>query len=231
MALGAGCLPQVIDLYGEEESPRRSKVFFNLLVGFGEAAAAEALERLEDTRAHFVRNLLVLIQHVGTHEAVDDVRPFVRHADPEVRMEALTLLLKYKDPGGIPVLREALLSKDKETSSRAVSLAGQYGGDDVAADLTSMLKKRPLFRAAYELNERILRALGEIGSSRVVPVLENLARSRWMLYPNTLLHMKIVLFESLERYPKKSLQNLLRIGQKLDDQRIKRACMRIADSR
>jgi len=231
MALGPSSLPQVIDLYGEEESPRRSKVLFRLLVNFGEAAATEAQERLDDTRGHFVRNLLVLIEHVGTHEAVDHVRPLVKHDDREVRMEALAILLKHKDPGSVPLLREALLSKDKDISSRAVSLAGQYGGDDVAEDLASMVKTRPFLRSGYGLNEKIIHALGEIGNHHAVPVLEKLARSKWMLYPNTLLRMKVVLFESLERYPKGSLERLLGIGEKLDNPRIRRACMRIADSR
>jgi len=231
MALGSGCLSQVIDHYGEEESPAKSKVLFKLLESFGEAAAAEALKRLDDRRSHFVRNLLVLIRKVGTHEAVDHVRSLARHADQEVRMEALAILLQYKDPGGTPLLREALLSRDKDMSSRALSLAGELGEDDVAEDLASMLKTRPFLRSGYELNEKIIHALGEIGNRHAVPVLEKLARSGWMLYPNSLLHMKVVLFDSLERYPKESLQNLLWIGRKLDDPRIRRACMRIADSR
>jgi len=168
---------------------------------------------------------------VGTHEAVDHVRSLARHADQEVRMEALAILLQYKDPGGTPLLREALLSRDKDMSSRALSLAGELGEDDVAEDLASMLKTRPFLRSGYELNEKIIHALGEIGNRHAVPVLEKLARSGWMLYPNSLLHMKVVLFDSLERYPKESLQNLLWIGRKLDDPRIRRACMRIADSR
>ncbi|MDY6988882.1 MAG: HEAT repeat domain-containing protein [Thermodesulfobacteriota bacterium] len=230
MALGPSSLPLVIDLYGEEESPRRSKVLFRLLVNFGEAAATEAQERLDDTRSPFVRNLLVLIRHVGTQEAVDHVRPLVKHEDREVQMEALAILLKHKDPGSIPLLREALLSKDNDISSRAVSLAGQHGGDDVAEDLASMLKTRPFLRSGYELNEKIIHALGEIGNRCAVPILEKLARSRWVLYPNTLSHMKVVLFDSLERYPEGSLQKLLSIGQKLDDPRIRRACIRMAEA-
>ncbi len=230
-ALGPSSLPQLVDLYAEDESMGGSQVLFKLLVSFGKAAATEAQERLDDSRAYFVRNLLVLIQHAGTPEAIPHVRPLVRHDDQEVRMEALAIVLKFKDPMALPLLREALLSKDTDVSSRAVSLAGLYGGDDVVEDLASMLKLRPLLRSGYQSNERIIRALGEIGNSRAVPALERLARSRWMLYPNTLLRMKIVLFESLDHYPKESLDGLLSMGSKSDSPRIKRVCIRMMDGR
>jgi len=94
-----------------------------------------------------------------------------------------------------------------------------------------MLKTRPLLKSGYQINERIIKALGEIGNPQAVPHLERLARSRWMLYPETLLHMKAVLFESLEHYAREHVEGLLHIGAKLDNPRIKRACKRIVEGK
>jgi hypothetical protein len=225
--VGPGTVHGLMDLYVEDEASGDSKVLFKLLISFGEPAVTEALDRLEDTRSHVLRNLLFLIRHAGTHEAISHVRPLVKHEDLEVRMEALAILLKFKDPTGIILLREALLSKDRDASSRAVALAGMYGGDDVAEDLVSMLVTRPFLKSGYATNEMIIKALGEIGNPQAVPYLERLARSKWILYPASLFHMKAVLFESLEQYPRESLENLLHMGMKSDNPRIKRACKKI----
>jgi HEAT repeat protein len=227
LALGPDTVPGLIDLYAEDEALGGSEVLFKLLVNFGQPAVSEALERLDDASSDVIRNLLLLVRHAGTHEAIPQIRPLVKHEDMEVRMEALAILLKFKDPTGIILLREALLSHNRNESSQAVYLAGRYGGDDVAEDLVSMLDRRPFLKSGYTSNEMIIKALGEIGNPQAIPHLERLARSRWILYPGSLSHMKAVLFESLEQYPKEGLEGLLRIGSKSDDPRIKRACKRV----
>ncbi len=227
LALGPGSVPKLLDLYGDNEFPDKEGMLFKLLVKFGRAAVSEAQERLDDSRDYYVRNLLAVIQHAGTAEVLPYVSPLVQHKDGGIRVEALSILLKFKDPNATMLLREALLSRDKNTSSQALALAGHYGGEDVARDLVSMLKKWPLSRSGYDRNEKIISALGEIGNAQAIPMLEELARSSWLLYREHLAHMKRVLFQCLERYPRESIQGLLLVGRKSTDKDIRSACRRI----
>ncbi len=222
LTFGPTCLPGLMDLFAEAQSPDESGVLFKLLNAFGQATVSEAQKRLHDSRDYFVRNLLILIRHTGTAKSIPHIRPLLQHRAPDVWMEALSILLKFTDPTGKMLLQEALLSKNRDISSRAVTLAEQYRGVDVAQDLASLLKLRPLTKSAIMTNEKIIKALGAIGNARILPVLEKLARSNWLLYRNSLWRMKVTLFESLEAYPLDNIQGLLRVGQKSRNESIRK---------
>jgi len=110
-----------------------------------------------------------------------------------------------------------------------VFLAGQYRVTGVADDIIALLKKVVLFETDYAVNEEIIKALGEIGDPRAVPELEKLARASWTLHPQGLSRMKIAIFESLSRYPKESIAGLLKIGERMNDDRINRTCRKLRE--
>ena len=229
LALGPGTIPALMDLYAVDESPGGRRILFDLLANFGQASVDEAVKRLRDPRSYYVRNLIMLIRWAGNKAVLSHLKPLLRHADEKVRMEAIAALLRFKDREGIALLREFLHAKDPDVVSQAVFLAGQYRVADVVPDLTSLIKKVILFDADYTVNEELIKALGEIGDARAIPDITKLARASWTFYPESLARMKGVLFESLARYPRSSIQGLLTIGEKATDDRIRRACKKIAE--
>ncbi len=231
LALGPEALPGLLDIYSEDQTPGGRRILFDLLCNFGKPAIVEAQRRLQDPRAYYVRNLLMLIRWAGNATVVASVKPLLRHADEKVRLEALAVLLRFRDAEAIELLRQALRSKDPDVSSQAVFLAGQYRVAAVIDDLIALIKTVILFEADYRVNEEIIRALGEIGDRRAVPELEKLARASWTLHRESLSRMKVALYESLGRYPKDSLAGLIRSGERSGDDRIMRACRKLAEKR
>jgi hypothetical protein len=229
LAVGPASVPGLLDLFAVDETPGGRKILFDLLCNFGQPALNEAYKRLRDHRPHYVRNLLMLIRWAGNQTSAGHVKPLLQHPDLKVRMEALAALLRFKDASAIPLLREALASKNPDVSSQAVFFAGQYRVSAVLEDLAGMIKKVILFEADYTVNEEIIKALGEIGDARAVPELEKLARASLTLYPQSLARMKATLFESLGRYPRQSVAGLLKLGERSDDDRIKRACRKLME--
>lgn len=228
-SLGPDTVPGLMDIFSRDESPGGRRVLFNLLCLFGESAVREAVKRLRDPRAYYVRNLLIFIRRAGNNTAIPSVRLLLQHRDQMVRMEALSTLLKFKDPGSEKLLRDALRSVDPDVASQAVSLAGQYRVSEVTEDILNRIKRVILFETDYTVNEEIIRALGAIGDPRAIPDLEKLARAAWSLYPQSLLRMKELLFESLSRYPKESVVNLLKIGERLNSDKIKKTCTKLME--
>jgi HEAT repeat protein len=228
-SLGPDTVPGLMDIFSRDESPGGRRVLFNLLCLFGEPAVREAVKRLRDPRAYYVRNLLIFIRRAGNNTATPSVRLLLQHRDQMVRMEALSTLLKFKDPGSVKLLRDALRSVDPDVASQAVSLAGQYRVSEVTEDILNRIKRVILFETDYTVNEEIIRALGAIGDPRAIPDLEKLARAAWSLYPQSLLRMKELLFESLSRYPKESIVNLLKIGERLNSDKIKKTCKKLME--
>jgi hypothetical protein len=228
-AIGPETVPGLMDIFGKDEFTGRSRVLFNLLCLFGEPAVREAQKRLRDPRVYYVKNLISFIRRAGTVKSIPYVKPLLQHRDQDVRMEVLSTLLKFKDPGSVKALHDSILSNDPDVAFRAISLAGQYREREVTEDVLSKIKRAILFETDYAENEEIIRALAELGDPRAVPDLEKLARASWSLYPQSLMRMKETLFESLERYPRDSIQGLLRIGEQSGSDRIKRACRKLAE--
>lgn len=223
-ALGSATIPGLMDIYGRDESMGGKRVVFNLLSMFGDPAVREAHKRLRDPRPYYVKNLILFIRRAGTHNSIPYVKPLLKHQDLGVKVEALSALLKFKDPGSVKLLREAILGADPDFAFRAISLAGQYRIPDATEDILSKMKRVILFETDYAENEEIIKALGEIGDPRAIPDLEKLARATWSLYPQSLKRMKEALFESLGRYPRENISGLIRIGERLDSEKIKRVC-------
>ncbi len=230
-SLGPETVPGLMDIFAKDDPTGLSRILFNLLCIFGEPAVREAHKRLRDPRTPSIRSLLVFLRRAGNQTTIPHVKPLLRHRDPAVRMEALSTLLKLKDPGAVPVLREAIHANDPDIAFQAVSLAGQYRVREVTEDVLSKIKRAILFETDYAENEEIIRALGDIGDPRAVPDLEKLARATWSLYPQSLLRMKEALFESLARYPIGSIAGLLKIGERSESDKVKRACRKLMEKK
>jgi hypothetical protein len=230
-ALGPETIPGLMDIFTNEDSVGGRRILFNLLCLFGEPAVNEAQKRLRDPRAKTVRNLLIFIGRAGSAASIPQVKPMLRHRDPMVRIEALSVLLKFKDPGAIDLLRNAISDQDPDFASEAIVLAGLYRITEVTGDVLSKIKRVILFETDYAENEEIIKALGNIGDARAVPELEKLASATWSLYPSSLLHMKETIYASLARYPREKIAGLLRIGGKLNSDTIRRTCSQLSEKR
>lgn len=228
-ALGPETVPGLMDIFAKDDPTGLSRVLFNLLCLFGEPAVREAHKRLRDPRTPSLRSLLVFLRRAGNKTTIPHVKLLLRHRDPAVRMEALSTLLKLKDPGAVPVLREVIHANDPDVAFQAVSLAGQYRVREATEDVLSKIKRAIIFETDYAENIEIIKALGDIGDPRAVPDLEKLARATWSLYPKSLVRMKEAVFESLGRYPKGSIAGLIKIGERLENDRIRQACRKLTE--
>jgi len=229
LALGPILVPGLLEIYSYDTAPGGRRVLFDLLCTFGKDTVAEAVKRLGDPRAYFVRNLLMLIRRAGTSAVTAEVRPLLKHADPNVRLDALAVLLRFKDPAAVGILREEINSKDPDVSSAAVLLAGQFRVADVIEDILPLIKRTILFETDYGVNEEIIRVLGEIGDPRAIPDLEKLAKAGWSLYRKSHGRMKVTIYESLGRYPGETIAGLTKIGERSEDDKIRTLCRKLSE--
>jgi hypothetical protein len=228
-ALGSDTVPGLMDIFSRDESVGGRRIVFNLLCIFGAPAVREAHKRLRDSRVYYVKNLLMFLRRAGNQTSIAQVKPLLQHENPGVRMEALNTLLKLKDPGAVKTLSEVIHSPDPDLAFQAIALAGQYRVREVVESILSKIKRAVLFETDYRENAEIIKALGEIGDPRAIRDLEKLARASWTLYPQGLVRMKEQLFDSLERYPQDSVTELLKIGERSENENILRACRKLRE--
>jgi HEAT repeat protein len=197
---------------------------FDLLEGFGSATTAEILNRLRDPHPDCIGNLLLLVRMTGDETVVPELEPLLRHPDERVREEALMTLLSFRHEGAVERLREELRSPDTRVFLRAATLAGRCGVTDLTGTLAGALKNVSFSKSAFEVNEVLVRVLGELGDTRAVPELERLASTKCTLYPQRLFRLKTALFRSLGGYPRQSVAKLLRMGTRSGSRAVRRQC-------
>jgi len=226
-SFGSIVLPEMVALYGKKERPEIQSLILNLLVRFPEATCREAKKRLYDPRPSFVINMLTLIRKVGTEKDTPAIKKLLEHNDTNVRITALEALIEFGDPDGPDLIRSFLRSRDPNETSKVIQLIGTYKVADLVPDLASKISRWTLFKSQYSRNEKIITTLGKTGDPRAVPILEELAKSRWAFWPKSLNRMKLTLFESLHGYELAHITSLLKIGHMSEDNRIRQLCQNI----
>lgn len=224
---GQQVIPELIDLYANEQTVEGSRRLFELLCSFGQLAVEVAVTRLHHRSFHYVRNLLRLIKSAGDESVIKQVRPLLKHPDRQLRHEALEVLLHFKDPGAIATLRQQLRSRDKAEVSRAVLMIHEHRVAGFNEQLLGLISVYMPFERDTALNCMVLQALGELGDAAVLPSLQKIARTRFSLAPGNLRKTKIALFESLALYPKAAVKELVDMGQRSGNEQIRQACRAI----
>jgi hypothetical protein len=227
LALGPRIVPDLVNFYGKQKKPESAESLSKLLIKFKAEAAAEAQKRLKDTRPEYVRNMVIFLRRIKANKAVPQLRALMEKSTTSVQMEVLEALLDFDDGWAAYHLRKSLQSDHSDIASRSLSMAAKYKVREIVPDLLAMLKNRGMFKADILKNEQIIAALGQIGDTAVIPALVKLAKSGGLFHQEELLHMKQVLFASLQGYPRDAVGQLLEIGQNSKDQSIRNACRQI----
>jgi HEAT repeat protein len=223
-AFGKAAIPAIMNLYIDEASSIGSRAMFRVLKAFGTDSLEEAYTRLHDSRIAVLRKMLAFIRKIGSRASIGHIRSLISHDDPLVRLDVLTALLHFQDPGAAAFLRCSLQSGDPLECLGAVQLSGYYRVGEVANDLIELLIKSPWRRADYRKNVTIIKSLGKIGDPGALPVLEKFTGKALAVYPDELRKMKIAVFESLSGYSRERISRILTIGEQSDDYRIRDIC-------
>ncbi len=225
--LGEPAAAEIVESLHGNESAADLKFKFGLLEPFGAQAAAEALKRLNAKRPERLVLLLKVIGRFGAPADADAVRPLLEHAEGRVRMEALSTLVRHRNPWGLLRLRELVNAEWSPATERAVEMAGRFRVKELIPSLTAMVRRRGSVAIEYPRRAAALRALGRIGDPGSLAVLRKLARRRGMFSGKLLIELKRTLFESLGGYPSQAANELIRYGLKHKDEVIQEICRRL----
>ena len=202
----------LFDTLAEETDPSIRKFLLSVLIGFRSDILPEAVRRLNDERWYVVRNMIYLVRECSGVKYVNQIKPFAKHPDKRISVEAVKTLLHFNVPGTFPYIRLYLLSTDLELRDQVVRLAGMYKVKEAVPYLVEILQKKDLFGTEWFYKNAAVKALGEIGDPRAVDILTRLYQSRTILYRSAMDGLKIEIFKSLSNYPRTSVRFLLEQG-------------------
>jgi hypothetical protein len=220
-------LPYLMDVLIDEESPTGRRFFISLITHFGKKAVPEAVKRLDDKRWFVTRNMLYILSEFGGGEVLEYVKPYTRHENQKVRLDAIRLLVKAGDAYGIQVLRDYLKSESDAIVEQGASIAGALRVKEVIPDLLQMLRKK--VRGSADIYSRIplLKALGQIGDSRGLEIVREMLSLKSILSRGALEKMKEEIYKSLQNYPQAEISDLIEEGLKSKNTIIREESIRL----
>jgi HEAT repeat protein len=221
---GQQAIPELLDLYANNQSSEGNRRLFELLCSFGSPVVDVALTRLYNRSFSYVRNLLQFIKAAGDASVVPHVRPLLKHNDRDLRHEALEVLLTFKDQSAAAALRQQLRSQSMGEIVQAVQMIHEHRVVGLGAELLRLIKIFIPFESDTVLNCMVLHALGAVSDPAILESLKKIAQARLTLFPGNLRKTKRALFESLHSYPQASARELMDIGLRSGDEQIRKIC-------
>ena len=224
---GVQNIPWLFDLYLDPSTTIASDILMDIIKGFGSNAVEEASKRLENQTPLKAFRLLAFFRKVGNHSTIPLLKELYEYDDFNVKKEVLEILFLLKDPVAIDLLRKSLHSSNREEVLQAVSMTFLYEVRELMEELMSLLKTFYICEEDAILNEWIVQQLVDTGNPSAVPYMETIMAFRLTLSPQRLSQMKEILYESLEHFPRQTVQSLLERGSKSWNRKIRASCLKI----
>ena len=184
LKMGPRMIGVLFDLLKTTEDRKLRRSLLDLLVGLGPALLTIIQEELPkgDNPWYLTRNLLVLVQEVGTAAQAEWVVPFLGSADVRVRKEAAKTLMTIDPSAARETLRRQLYDKDQAIKRHAISSLGQMKDVESIGVLAALINKRSIAQVEEdeEVQVDVVGALGRMGEATVVPYLIEALRKEGM---------------------------------------------------
>ncbi len=224
VALGEPVVVEIFEgLDPDETFVEGDNLTARLLGNLAALTTQEAIARFDDPRPEYVRRMIRIVSRLGDGPSAEQVKLLLDHDDPDIRMEALSALLKLRNKWGLIQLRHMLSDPKTPEFVAAIELAGRHKVFEAVPQLVACAgRNRDL-----KCQEAVLRALGNIGDPRAIPILTKLASRRWSISKKNRQHIQRVLFDTLAGYPHDEIKPLLHMGLKQKDAVIKATCEQV----
>ncbi len=218
--MGAGAVPQLLDVLARTENRRTRHLLLDLLAKVGPSVARDATTLLADSRWYVVRNMLLLLRQVGDARSVPAVRRCVDHPDLRVRLEAIHTLFVFDREVPRELLRRALHDPDPRQAEAAMELAGKFGIAEAVEPIVAYLRAWDPLGKRRAARLKAIRALAAIGDPAALP---GLGRFRARFHPlPPAIEERRELYRTLPAYPEESYREWIASGLRSRDAEIRR---------
>jgi len=225
--LGAYLVPYLLDALNEESDTSKRKFMITLLTSVRSDVLSYIVKRLSDSRWYVLRNMLYLLRECHGQSYAPEVKNFLEHEVPLVRLEALKTLLSFQDPDAELYVRKFLKSDIFQLQKGAVCLAGAHRIRTAVPHLLILLKGKDILGKKILFKKGIIRVLGRIGDGRAVGQLMNMCRSTSVIHKNDFDKLKIEIFRTLHNYPVAKIGPLLDYGLRSTNKDIVTICQKL----
>jgi hypothetical protein len=171
-AVGPLCL-----LLGELESGKWRKAICDQMVELSREEIQLLSKFLSDHNPFLVSHILYILGKIGDPSAVKYLEALVSHKDLKVREETLQVLNKFGDKGK-DLIQKFLKDSVSGLRGKAALFLARQAKVGAVKPLTEIILSEDFYKRDYEEKASFFRALGETGSTEVIPILKKIAKQR-----------------------------------------------------
>lgn len=209
---GEQIIPYLIAKLVKEESTAIRKFLIGLIKKYDDKVIPDVLKMLGDSRWFVKRNMLHILGELNREEVIPHVRPYCRHENPKVGIEAIRCLLSLGDLYGVDAVRELIRSESRDSILQAIMLSGIFRLNEVVPDLIQLLRKRDFSSADAFDKIQIVKALGAIGDPAALDELRTLLSCKSIFFKGIMEKLKEEVYRTLKYYPIKTVRDFVYEG-------------------
>ena len=218
-----------MDAVIEEQNTFLRSFYLSIISGFGEFVVPHAKKRLSDERWYVKRNMLHLIRESGNKTVLKIIKPYCEHKDIRLSIEAMKAFLYFDSPDGNRFIKQHLQSNKIEIRDQIVNMIGTFKVERLVPDLVKILIKKDALGGDFHVKIPVVNALGEIGDKRALSYLNDICKSKSMLYKGSLEKLKVSIYKSLAKYPLSDIKPLVDEGLRSKNEEIIETCSILLD--
>jgi HEAT repeat protein len=177
-------IPVLLRMLADENETYGRRTIISFLGRFGDVLRPHLEKWLRDDRWFVVRNALGLLQQVGGQHDSANVRTFLQHPHPKVRLETLRFLYRFPIPVDEGLMNQLLDDADLEVQARAVYALGVLQGARGLERLIVLAKKPYFGEGDVTRREMAVRGIGREGGDRSIQFLSDLLKKRSFIRPS-----------------------------------------------
>jgi len=185
MRLGDKAQNRLLDLLKEHDDSNERVRILHLFSEIGPSALSTVKRRINPQEPwYFLRNIAYLLGRLGTHEAINLLKPLLLDKNEKVRDEALKSLYRLEGEQRGKLLLSLFPELDEKFKPEVVETLGKMKYKPAVPYLLDILQDRPRIPSPerVELEEKICLAMGKIGDKRAIPVLTEVSRAKRFLF-------------------------------------------------
>ncbi len=220
-------MPYLLDALIEEADTSTRRFMMTLLTSVRSDVLEHIAVRLRHSRWYVLRNMLYLLRECHGRSYAHEVKNFLEHEVPLVRLEALRTLLSFQDPDADSYVIKFLRSDVFQLQKGAVRLSAAYRIKYAMPHLIRLLREKDILGKKFLFKKGIVRALGRIGDGHAVGHLLNICKSKSVLHKDRFDHLKIEIFRTLHNYPVATIGPLIDYGVRSNNKEIVAICKKL----
>ena len=164
-------------LLGELESGKWRKVICDKLIKLCREEIQPLSKFLSATNPLFVCHILYILGNIGDPSVVKYLGSLVNHKDVKVREETLQILNKFGG-NGKDLMQRFLADSVSGIRAKAALLLARNAKKEAVKPLTDVILSEDFYKRDYKEKASFFKALGETGSTEVIPTLKAIAKKR-----------------------------------------------------